>query len=60
MPNQLYRLKSNHKIIVRVIGNGFFRAGAKVKFRTVSYVDRDGSLDTRSENEFELMFERCK
>lgn len=53
-------MKCDPKIIVRKIGDGFHRIGAKVKFATVTYCDREGNVDSRKADEFHRLFERCK
>lgn len=56
MPD-MYRLKSNPKIVVEKLGEGFQRMGATVKFRAVTYRDRKGNVDSRAVAEFESLFE---
>lgn len=60
MAKQLFRMRTNHKIVVQKLGEGFERKGACVKFPAVFYVDRKGELASRSAGEFERMFERCE
>lgn len=55
----MYRLKSDPRVVVQKIGEGFQRMGAAVKFPAVTYRDKDGNHDSRPTKEFNRMFERC-
>lgn len=57
MAAKMFRLKTNPEIVVEKIGEGFQRMGAKVKFRAVTYKDKEGNLDSRSPDEFSRLFE---
>lgn len=56
----MYRLKSDPRIVVEKLGEGFQRLGATVKFPAVSYRDRQGNVDSRQVAEFEQLFEVVK
>lgn len=55
--SKMYRLKTNPKIVVEKLGEGFMRHGAKMKFPSVTYKDAEGCIDQRSPQEFERLFE---
>ena len=57
----MFRLKSNPKLIVRKVAEGFHRIGSKLKTEAVCYVsEHDQEITMRAKPEFERLFERLE
>ena len=60
MAKQIFRKKTNHRVVVEKLCEGFERRGEAIKFPAVFYVDRNGEMASRATPEFEIMFEPIK
>lgn len=53
----MFRLKSNPRIVVRLLGPAEHRKGATIKEQCVAYMDSSNVITTRATPEFYRLFE---